>query len=121
MEKVTFHRGGVASGGQDHLMNGCSYEIIEDNNWSLVLKVGNHKYKADPDDLPCEQGTSISLEKMIEKAIITYSEKNEVFIYKIYSMELESCMILPLATAEKEMEHLKEMYPEGTHTLHIVE
>jgi hypothetical protein len=55
------------------------------------------------------------------KAIITYIEAGEVFIYKVYSKDVESCMILPLALAQKELEHLKEMYPESNHTLHIIE
>ena len=120
MKKISFHRGDIAAGGQDHLSCLGSYSVIEDTNWSLVLQVGNDMYKADPDDLPCEQGTSVTLDRVAQRAIITYTEKGVANIYKVYAMDLESCMILPKSRAERELAYIKEMYPESDHTLHII-
>ena len=65
MERINFHRGDIAAGGGDHFYDSMflliAAELVEDTNFGLTAKIGGKMYRADPEDLPCGQGTSVPL------------------------------------------------------------
>ena len=71
MEKINFHRGDIAVGGTDYFyddnyvivknIGGQVVEMVEDTSFTMTAKIGGQVYRADPEDLPCSQGSSIPL------------------------------------------------------------
>lgn len=58
--QIQFNRGDIAAGSRDHLTCGSPFTVIRDDNWWMILKVGESTYAEELDE-PVKDGESVKL------------------------------------------------------------
>lgn len=63
VQSVQFHRGDISAGGRDHLSCGSKFNVIRDDNWFIILKVGESTYAEELDE-PVTEGCAVTLTRL---------------------------------------------------------